>query len=103
MPKTQLQNVLYLSVLPLVRIAAMMDGPGGVPTPLHGVVEQSLTLFADKKFATEFFPDEVEGFVDFFRKYAESYLTGGHVKRYTYEKERVESGRIVVRVTQYVE
>jgi hypothetical protein len=102
MPKTQQQNVLYLAVLPLVRITTMSND-SGYPAPLDGAAAQNITLFADKKFATEFFLDEVDSYLQFFKEFAEGYFTGGHVTGYKYEKEQAESGRIIVRVIQYVE
>ena len=75
----------------------------GPSVPLHGEVTQSLTLNPDKKSATEFFPDEVDGFLNFFMQIANSQLVGGHVTRYTHEKQAMPNGRIVVKVIQYVE
>ncbi|MGH7746548.1 MAG: hypothetical protein ACREQ5_17575, partial [Candidatus Dormibacteria bacterium] len=72
MPKS---NELYLAVLPLIHIT---------PTQSlgFGLTEQALTLFSDKNFATEFFPDEVEGYIATFKSRADMYLTGGHVTGY---------------------
>jgi hypothetical protein len=103
MVETQQQNILYLAVLPLVHITAIVEGIEGQPLPLHGEAGQTVTLFADRNLATEFFPDEVDVFLGFFKKIADSQLTGGHVKGYKYEKEKAANGRVVVKVTQYVE
>ena len=45
-------NELYLTVLPIIHMGQAF-----------GLTEQVLTLFPDRNFATEFFPDEVEGYV----------------------------------------
>lgn len=83
-------NDLYLVVLPLVRIGL-------------GPTEQVLTLLPDKNLATEFFPDEVDTYIEGFKWRANKYLTGGHVKGYDFEKENTSEGRFIVRVIQNVE
>ena len=50
MPST---NTLYLAVLPIIRLSDTN----------FGLTEQILTLFPDRSFATEFFEDEVDGYV----------------------------------------
>jgi len=60
-------NELYLAVLPLIHIST--TGPVG-----FGLTEQTLTLFPDRSFATEFFPDEVDGYVRTFKNRADKYL-----------------------------
>lgn len=68
-----------------------------------GATEQTLTLFPDKNFATEFFPDDVQVYIDMFEVRANKYLVGGHVTKYEFEKEPTEDGLVIVRVTQHVE
>jgi hypothetical protein len=93
-------NELYLTVLPLVRMPRnRISGPGIVHLP--GSVEQFITLFPDRNFATEFFPDEVQLYVDAFRSNI-TYLTGGHVTGYEFTLENTNDGRVVVRVVQHV-
>jgi len=88
-------NDLYLAVLPLIHISAN-------PSLGFGLTEQTLTLFPDKNWATEFFPDEVENYICTFEARASKYLTGGHVIGYEVHKEPTDSGRVIVRVTQNV-
>jgi hypothetical protein len=85
-------NELYLAVMPLIHMGASN----------FGLTEQTLTLFSSREFATEFFPDEVDGYVATFENRANKYLTGGHVTGYRVEKETTEEGRIVVKVIQNV-
>jgi hypothetical protein len=68
-PLESQENVLYLSVLPLINIGAIMAGDHGQPLPVpgSGTHQQVLTLFTDRKFATEFFPDEVDEFIRYFK------------------------------------
>jgi len=87
-----LTNELYLVVLPLIHMSKTFG---------FGAVEQTLTLFPDRKFATEFFPDEVEGYIATFRNRLDL-LTGGHVKGYEINSEPTEDGRVVVKVIQNV-
>lgn len=84
--------VLYLAVLPLVHL--YQDN--------YGLTEQTLTLFPDRKFATEFFEDEVDDYIGIFERRANKYLIGGHVTRYHFEKVETGDDRVVVKVTQYV-
>ena len=86
-----LQNELYLAVLPQISLSA-----GSV-----GKTEQILTLLPDRNFATEFFPDQVDDFIQVFEKGQES-LTGGHVEKYVCEKEATTDQRVVVKVSQRV-
>lgn len=84
-------NRLYLAVMPLVH----MD---------TGFTEQTLTLFPNQEFATLFSPEEVDTYLDFFKRRAESYLKGGSVISYEFVKEPVEGTQFVrVVVTQHVE
>jgi hypothetical protein len=88
-------NDLFLAVLPLVHVSR--TGPLG-----YGLTEETLTLFPDRGFATEFFPDEVDMFIDAFKSRAEKYLTGGRVTGYEFSKEPTGDGRVIVRVVQNV-
>ena len=83
-------NDLYLAVLPIIHL-------GGE----FGKTEQTLTLFPDRNFATEFFPDEVEAYVSTFRNRI-PYLIGGHSKNYEVYPENTDDGRVIVRVVQHV-
>jgi hypothetical protein len=87
-------NELYLAILPLIHIS-MNQSLG------YGLTEQTLTLFADKKFATAFFPTEVDSYISVFKD-KEKYLTGGHVLKYECYPEPTADGRVIVRVLQYV-
>lgn len=90
MGTTQLSiiNELYLTVLPVIHLNS-------------GATEQILTLTADKNNASEFFPDEVDTYIGFFKNRIQ-YLVGGHVKGYTLTPEQTARGLVVVRVTQHV-
>jgi hypothetical protein len=88
-------NELYLAVLPLVHIS--LNQVLG-----YGLTEQTLTLFPDKNFATLFFPDEVENYIQAFKTRADKYLTGGHVIGYDLYKEPTDDNRVIVRVMQNV-
>jgi hypothetical protein len=92
MPKN---NPLYLAVLPLVHVS-------NNPVLGYGLTEQTLTLFPDRNFATEFFPDEVDSYIDAFSWRANKYLVGGHSVGYEFVKEPTEDNRIIVKVTQNV-
>lgn len=85
-------NVLYLAVLPLIHVGMSN----------YGLTEQTITLFPSREFATEFFPDEVQAYIDAFQNRANKYLSGGHVKDYTCEREDTEDGRVIVKVIQNV-
>ena len=80
-------NELYLTVLPLIHLNS-------------GATEQVLTLTADRKNASEFFPDEVDLYMGFFKKRVQ-YLIGGHVTGYTLTPEQTARGLFLVRVTQH--
>ena len=60
-----------------------------------------MTLFPSKEFASEFFPDEAEYYLDLVRSYVNS-ITGGRVIRYEVSPENTADGRIIVKVVQYV-
>jgi hypothetical protein len=88
-------NELFLAVLPLIHVSPN--------TYLgYGMTEQTLTLFPDRKFATQFFPDEVDNYILAFESRAQKYLSGGHVTGYVVNKESTGDGRVVVRVVQHV-
>lgn len=84
-------NELYLAVLPTINVGNSF-----------GLIDQFLTLFPDRNFATEFFPDEVEGYIAAFRNRIPR-LTGGHVKSYDIRQENTGDGRVIVKVIQNVE
>ncbi len=89
-----ISNTLYLCVLPLIHITTnQVLG--------FGLTEHTLTLLPDRNLATEFFPDEVDGYIATFKNRAK-YLTGGHVIGYDLHQETTESGRVIVRVMQNV-
>lgn len=83
---TLIVNELYLAVLPIIHLE-------------NGKTEQILTLTSERTSATEFFPDEVDLYVNFFKTRIQ-YLVGGHVTGYTITIENTLQGRVVVRVTQ---
>ena len=88
-------NDLYLVVLPVIHLTPV--GPLG-----FGLTEQVLTLLPGRDLATEFFKDEVEGYVTTFQNRADKYLAGGHVKGYDVEIIETEDDRVVVKVVQRV-
>jgi hypothetical protein len=81
-------NELFFVVLPLIHLS-------------NGLTEHTLTLLPNRDFATEFFPDEVEGYIAMFTNRLK-YLTGGHVIGYDLESEDAGNGRVIVRVRQNV-
>jgi len=87
-------NVLYLSILPLIHVS-----PNQIMG--YGLTEEILTLFPDINFATEFFVDEVDGYIEAFQSRTK-YLTGGHVTGWEVHKQLNENGRVIVRVVQHV-
>jgi hypothetical protein len=88
-------NDLYLGVLPLIHITPnQMLG--------FGLTEQTLTVYPDRNFATEFFADEVDNYMEIFISRANKYFVGGHSLSWEASKEQVEGGRYVVRVRQNV-
>jgi hypothetical protein len=98
-------NRLYLAVLPIIHLT--ISTAPVLPFLRHGTVqvpqatEQVLTLFPDRNFATEFYPDEVEGYIKIFMQMARS-LTGGHVSHYELIQQPTDDGRVVVMVEQHV-
>jgi hypothetical protein len=102
-------NILYLTALPLVHInrpGQYFFHPGTVASfgvvPAQPSVDQVFTLFPDEDFATKFFPDEVDYYMQEFERQARMYLTGGHVSGYEFHKQPTEDDRIIVRVVQHV-
>jgi hypothetical protein len=88
------RNSLYLAVLPLIHIS-------NSPVIGFGFTEQTLTLFPDKNFATEFLVSEVDGYIETFL-HRTKYITGGEVTGYEVFKEQTTEGRVIVRVVQNV-
>ncbi len=68
-----MNNILYLVVLPLIHLDT-------------GRVEQTLTLLPDRSFATEFFPEEVDGYEAMFRNRIKN-LVGGRVTGYSLSRQ----------------
>lgn len=88
-------NELYLGVLPLIHITPnQMLG--------FGLAEQTLTVYPDRSFATEFFADEVDAYMETFINRANKYFVGGHSISWEVSKEQIESGRYIVKVRQNV-
>ncbi len=87
-------NELYLVVQPLIHLS-------NVPYIGFGLVEQVLTLLPTKEFATEFFEDEVDGYVTTFQN-RQQHITGGHVTGWDLQKIKMDNGRFIVKVTQHV-
>ena len=84
-------NELYLAVLPLIHLGRTE----------FGKTEEMLTLFPDRSFATEFFPDDAEAYIATFKNRIK-YLIGGHSKDYEVHPENTDDGRVIVRVVQHV-
>jgi hypothetical protein len=57
----------------------------------YGKVDRVLTLLPDKTFASEFLPQEVDGYMLVFQ-HRQKYFLGGDVTGYSYEKIRTPSG-----------
>ena len=86
---------LYLAVLPLIHISTnQVIG--------FGLTEETLTLFPDRKFATEFSAKDVDRYIATFVSRADKYLTGEHVASYDCVKEETRDGRVIVKVRQNV-
>ena len=88
--KEMQQNILYLATLPLFHL-----GPG-IPR-----AEEVFTLYPDRDFATQFFPDELNRYKDTF-KFLVQQLKGGHVIGYDFIEEDAGNGRIILQVIQNV-
>jgi hypothetical protein len=86
------ENVLYFSVFPQIVVSGTS----------FGRTEQVLTLVPDKNFASAFFPEEVDTYIQVFRN-RQDYLVGGHVAGYELSKEPASGGRLYVRATQHVQ
>jgi hypothetical protein len=84
-------NVLYLAVLPMVHLGASQ----------FGLTEQVITLLPNEESATQFFPDEVQEYLNMFDRRTQ-YLTGGHVNGYSYEQIKTKNNRVIVKVYQHV-
>jgi len=91
-------NILYLTVLPLIRPVVVRNA---LAARLPGSVEQVLTLYPSKDFATEFYQDEVQFYIDALEANIPS-LRGGHVVGYEIFMEPTRDGRVIVRVVQHV-
>ena len=94
------ENVLYLAVLPLIRIPVNILAVRA-NVVRHSGAEQILTLFPNRDFAAQFFPDEVEFYIQAFLSVEQS-LIGGHVLGYEIIKEGADDGRVIVKVVQHV-
>jgi hypothetical protein len=84
-------NVLYFAVLPQIVVSGIS----------FGSTEQVLTLVPDKNFATAFFAEDVDTYINVFKN-RESYFVGNHVTGYDYEREPKGDGRFHVKVIQHV-
>lgn len=89
--QAMLVNELYLAVLPIIHL-----------TDRFGFTEQVMTLFPDKQFATQFTPQEVDGFIQTFKNRANAYLMGGNVTGYEVQKQPTAAGMVIVKVIQSV-
>jgi hypothetical protein len=85
-------NVLYFSVFPQIVVSGTS----------FGRTEQVLTLVPDKSFASAFFPEEVDTYIQVFQN-RQGHLVGGHVAGYDFAKEPASGGRFYVRALQHVE
>ncbi len=96
-------NILYLTVLPLILPSVVRNAFTARfnVVPRSHSVEQVLTLFGDKNLATEFFPDEVQVYIDAFNANVPA-LIGGHVVGYDLFQEETNDGRVIVGVVQRV-
>jgi len=83
------QNILYLAALPLLNLG---------PFPR---VEEWFTLYPDRDFATQFFPDELALYLAKFTSLVQQ-LRGGRVHSYDISTEEAGNGRVIVRVVQNV-
>jgi hypothetical protein len=74
-------NILFLTVLPLIRPSAYRDASGKFTViPRSNSVEQVLTLYPERNFATEFYPDEVQFYIDALNANIDA-LRGGTCRR----------------------
>ncbi|SRR6266478_6217020 len=94
LPRKATSNVLYLAVLPLIHTSLTQQFG-------FGLTEEILTLFPDKDFATRFFEDEVDGYIDTFNNRTK-YMMGGHTTGWEVYKEPTADGRVIVKVIQNV-
>ena len=91
MSDNAINNVLYLAVLPLIHV-------GDSPFP----VEEVLTLYPDKNFATSFFADEIGFYMTLILKRVQN-LKGGHITDYAITTEDADDGRKIIKVIQVLE
>jgi hypothetical protein len=84
-------NVLYFAVFPQIAVSGAS----------FGRTEQVLTLVPDKNFASAFFAEEVDTYIQVFNNRL-NHLVGGHVTGYKIEKTPASGGRFYVRATQHV-
>ena len=84
-------NELYLAVLPLIHLGQNF-----------GLTEETLTLFPDRNFATQFPEEEVDKYIATFTNRTK-YLTGGRVGGYDVDKIPIGNGLVIVRVVQHVD
>jgi hypothetical protein len=105
-----LSNVLYVTVLPIVRLPkhrglGVFDKIGSFGSPPRGIldftstetvepVEQVLTLFSDRNLATEFFENEVHDYLRDFQEVANKYLRGRWPLRHSGNTECQVTGRV---------
>lgn len=82
-------NVLYLAALPLFYVGPMPRA------------EEAFTLYPERDFATQFFPDELDRYLP---KLSGLILQarGGRVQGYDIFQEDAGNGRVIVRVVQHV-
>jgi hypothetical protein len=88
---TLIDNVLYFAVFPQIVVSGTS----------FGRTEQVLTLVPDKNFASAFFTEEVESYIQVFKN-RQKHITGGHVIGYDVATESASDGRVYVRATQHV-
>jgi hypothetical protein len=84
-------NVLYFVVMPQISLSP----------DTYGRVDEVLTLLPDKGMASEFSEGDVDSYILLF-KHRVKYFIGDDVIGYSFEKERMQTGRYVVKVTQNV-
>jgi hypothetical protein len=88
MTSQSIVSEFYLTVLPVINVSS-------------GSADQILTLTPDKSSARKFFPDEVDLYIDSFKKRMKHFV-GGHVTAYVLNKENAVGGLFIVKVTQHV-
>jgi hypothetical protein len=88
MTSQSIVSEFYLTVLPVINVSS-------------GSADQILTLTPDKNGARKFFADEVDLYIDSFKKRMKHFV-GGHVTGYILTKENAVGGLFIVKVTQHV-